>query len=51
MQILITLALIVVGFFLLTFLIYFFNLDTKLLHSIYKPMMKKFNNMERDRKI
>lgn len=51
MQILITLALIVVGFFLLTFLIYFFNLDTKLLHAIYKPMMKKFNNMERDRRI
>lgn len=51
MQILIILALVVVGFFLLTFLIYFFNLDTKLLHALYKPMMKKFNNVERDRKL
>ncbi len=51
MQILITLAWIVAVFFITTFIIYFFNLDSKLFYKLYKPMMKRFDEMERDRKI
>lgn len=51
MDIIITITSIILGFFFLTFIIYFYNLDMKLLQALYKPMMKKFNNMERDRKI
>lgn len=51
MNVLFIIAAVIAGFFILTFIIYFFNLDTKLLHAIYKPMMKRFNNMERDRKL
>ncbi len=49
--ILIILACIVVGLFITTFIIYFYNLDTKLLHALYKPMMNRLNNIERDRNL
>ncbi len=38
-------------FFIVTFIIYFYNLDIKLLHKLYDLMAKRFDNMERDRKL
>lgn len=51
MNIVIIVLEILVWFFAITFTIYYFNLDSKLLQNLYKPMMKRFDNMERDRKI
>jgi len=33
------------------FLIYYFNLDTKLIYLLQKPMMKHYDNIKRDRKL
>lgn len=51
MKILILFIGIPVVLFLLTFLIYWFNLDTKLVKLLEKPFMKHYDKMERDRKI
>lgn len=51
MNILIIIAIIVVAFFLLTFLIYWFNLDTKLVKLLEKPFKKHYDNIGRDRRI
>ena len=37
--------------FLLTVLIYWFNLDTKIVKLIEKPMMKHYDNMKRDNRL
>lgn len=38
-------------FFLLTFTIYWFNLDMKLMHWLYFKMKKHYDKMERERKL
>lgn len=47
---LIILAVIVV-FFLVTFTIYWFNLDMKLVRFIYDKLQKHYDNMKRDKKL
>ncbi len=42
---------IVVGLFALTFLIYWFNLDMKLVRKIYDALQKHYENMKRDKKL
>lgn len=37
--------------FVLTFAIYFFNLDMKLVRSIYDALGKHYDAMEKDRKL
>lgn len=37
--------------FLLTFSIYFFNLDMKLVRKIYDALGKHYDNIEKDRKL
>ena len=39
------------GFFLLTVVIYWFNLDTKAVKLIEKPMMKHYDSMPRDNRL
>lgn len=33
------------------FLIYWFNLDMKLVHALQKPFMKHYDKIKRDRKL
>ncbi len=48
--VLIILAVIVV-LFLLTFAIYWFNLDMKLVRKVYDLLGKHYDNMKRDKKL
>ena len=48
--VLIILAVIVV-LFLLTFAIYWFNLDMKLVRKVYDLLQKHYDNMKRDKKL
>ncbi len=47
--------LIILGFilalFLITFAIYFFNLDMKLIRKVYDLLGKHYDNMKRDKKL
>ena len=38
-------------FFLLTFLVYWFNLDTKLVKKLFPVFTKHYDNMERDKRL
>lgn len=51
MKILMILAIVIVAFFVLTFGIYWFNLDSKLVKAIFPAMTRHYDNMERDRKL
>lgn len=42
---------VLAALFLLTVAIYWFNLDTKLVKSIEKPMMKHYDKIKRDHKL
>ena len=39
------------GFFIFTFAAYWFNLDTKLVKALEKPLMRHYDNMPRDRRL
>ena len=45
------LLLLVAALFLATVAVYWFNLDTKLVKLIEKPMMKHYDEMERDHRL
>ncbi len=51
MKILIGILAFFVIFFVLTFTIYFFHLDDKLIRKLYDVMSERFDNMERDRRL
>ena len=42
---------IMLGFFAVTIPVYWFNLDTKLVKLIEKPMMKHYDSMPRDNRL
>lgn len=42
---------IIVAFFPITFCIYFFNLDMKLVRFIYDKLQVHYDNLEKDRKL
>lgn len=42
---------VIVGFFVLTFLIYWFNLDMKLIRKVYDLLQKHYDKMKRDKKL
>lgn len=49
-------ALIIIGIviaclFVITFTIYFFNLDMKLVRVVYDKLGKHYDNLEKDRKL
>lgn len=50
-KILMIAGIVLVAFFLLTFLLYWFNADTKLIKKLEKPMTKHYDNIKRDRRL
>lgn len=49
LKILIIAALVLIGLFLLTFLVYFFNLDMKLTAALEPLFLKHYDKIKRDR--
>ncbi len=47
----VTLVAAALGLFSLTVVIYWFNLDSKLVKALEKPLMQHYDNMERDRRL
>ena len=45
------LLIVLAALFLLTVAIYWFNLDTKQVKRLEKPMMKHYDDMERDHRL
>ncbi len=42
---------VILALFLITFAIYWFNLDMKLVRVIYDKLQKHYDNMKRDKKL
>ena len=51
MEVLLIILAVVVGLFLLTFAIYWFNLDMKLVRVVYDLLQKHYDTMKRDKKL
>ena len=51
MEIFLIVLAVIVGFFLVTFAIYWFNLDMKLVRKVYDLLGKHYDNMKRDKKL
>ena len=51
MKALIIILIVILALFLLVAAIYWFNLDTKIVKAIEKPMMKHYDNMKRNHKL
>lgn len=51
MDIFLIILAVVVGLFVLTFAIYWFNLDMKLIRFVYDKLQKHYDNMKRDKKL
>ncbi len=52
MSVVYTVLAVVFGFFALTFLIYWFNLDMKLIRAVYDWLWKnRYDKMKRDKKL
>lgn len=51
MEIFLIVLAVIVGLFLLTFAIYWFNLDMKLIRKVYDLLGKHYDNMKRDKKL
>ena len=51
MNILLTVLAVILIYFVVTFAIYWFNLDMKLIGVVYKFMQKHYDNMKRDKKL
>ncbi len=51
MDIIFIILAVVVALFLLTFAIYWFNLDMKLVRKVYDLLQKHYDNMKRDKKL
>ncbi len=51
MDIFLIILAVVAGLFLLTFAIYWFNLDMKLIRKVYDLLQKHYDKMKRDKKL
>ncbi len=51
MKALIIILIVIAALFVITFGIYFFNLDMKLVRFIYEKLQKHYDNLEKDRKL
>jgi len=49
--VLIILGIVIAAFFVITFLIYWFNLDSKAVKLLEKPLKKHYDKIKRDRRI
>lgn len=50
-KILLVIAIVLVALFVLTFIIYWFNLDMKLVRKIYDKLQIHYDGLEKDRKL
>lgn len=48
---LIIIGIILVSLFIITFVIYFLNLDMKLVRFVYDKLQPHYDNLEKDRKL
>ena len=51
MEVFLIILAVIVGLFLLTFAIYWFNLDMKLVRVVYDWLQKHYDKMKRDKKL
>ena len=51
MDVLLIILGVVLGFFVITFAIYYFNLDMKLVRILYDLLSKHYDTMKRDKKL
>ncbi len=51
MEIFLIVLAVIVALFLITFAIYWFNLDMKLIRKVYDLLQKHYDNMKRDKKL
>lgn len=51
MNVLLIILGVVLGFFVITFAIYYFNLDMKLVRVLYDLLGKHYDTMKRDKKL
>ena len=51
LEVLMVLLVILAAFFVLTFGIYYFNLDMKVVRRVYDLLGKHYDNLEKDRKL
>jgi hypothetical protein len=51
MDIILIILAVIVALFILTFAIYWFNLDMKLVRKVYDLLGKHYDNMKRDKKL
>ncbi len=51
MDIFLVILAVVIGFLVVTFAIYWFNLDMKLIRKVYDWLQKHYDKMKRDKKL
>ena len=51
MEIFLIILAVIFALFLITFAIYWFNLDMKLVRKVYELLGKHYDNMKRDKKL
>lgn len=51
LKVFIIILVVIAALFLLTFSIYYFNLDMKLVRRVYDLLNKHYDNLEKDRKL
>lgn len=51
MDIILIILAVVVALFAITFTVYWFNLDMKLIRKVYDWLQKHYDNMKRDKKL
>ncbi len=51
MEVILIILGVILALFLITFAIYFFNLDMKLIRKVYDILGKHYDNMKRDKKL
>lgn len=51
MDVILIIAAVIVALFLITFAIYWFNLDMKLIRKVYDLLQKHYDNMKRDKRL
>ena len=51
MDVILVILAVLIGFFVVTFTIYYFNLDMKLVRVLYDLLGKHYDTMKRDKKL
>ena len=51
MEVILIILAVILALFIITFAIYWFNLDMKLIRFVYDKLQKHYDNMKRDKKL